>query len=96
MLHIKGIIQYKQYVLNGANEIEKTSTQSAISVEEINKQTMEISNKIAHINKLTDESQEFTEEVNYLVKQFKIWRNKKCLGNILMHFFKIINYNIFL
>ncbi len=48
---------------------------------------MEISNKIAHINKLTDESQEFTEEVNYLVKQFKIWRNKKCLGNILMHFF---------
>ncbi|KOM89460.1 MULTISPECIES: hypothetical protein [Clostridium] len=54
MLHIKGIIQHTQYVLNGANEIEKTSTQSAISVEEINKQTMEISNKIEHVNKLTD------------------------------------------
>ncbi|NFO04143.1 hypothetical protein JW813_10065 [Clostridium botulinum] len=87
MLHIKGIIQYTQYVLNGANEIEKTSTQSAISVEEINKQTMEFSNKIAHVNKLTDETQEFTEEVNYLVKQFKIWRNKKCLGKYPYAFF---------
>ncbi|KIL07086.1 hypothetical protein SR42_12880 [Clostridium botulinum] len=87
MLHIKGIIQYTQYVLNGANEIEKISTQSAISVKEINKQTMEISNKIAHINKLTDETQEFTEEVNYLVKQFKIWRNKKCLGKYPYAFF---------
>ncbi|ACD53553.1 hypothetical protein HYH38_05715 [Clostridium botulinum] len=48
---------------------------------------MEISNKIAHINKLTDETQEFTEEVNYLVKQFKIWRNKKCLGKYPYAFF---------
>ncbi|NFG59426.1 hypothetical protein FC778_12080 [Clostridium botulinum] len=68
MLHIKGIIQYTQYVLNGANEIAETSTQNAIGAEEINKQTMEISNKIAYVNKLTDETQELTEEVNDLVK----------------------------
>ncbi len=33
---------------------------------------MKISNKIAHVNKLTDETQEFTEEVIDLGKQFKI------------------------